>query len=177
MAPSAHPRSRGEHSSSKMTGTITCGSSPLARGTCHRCDTRRRSDRLIPARAGNIRPAQSPLHRAPAHPRSRGEHPTPNQPTPATSGSSPLARGTSLVQTKARLAGRLIPARAGNISRTVRIAGTRPAHPRSRGEHLEQMRVPATRGGSSPLARGTSLTNLQVAQELRLIPARAGNIP
>ena len=50
----AHPRSRGEHETSKNEMMNLSGSSPLTRGTLsHRTDSSLRV-RLIPARAGNI---------------------------------------------------------------------------------------------------------------------------
>ena len=51
----AHPRSRGEHSSSTWSGCGTIGSSPLARGTPGAPTARDTFYRLIPARAGNTR--------------------------------------------------------------------------------------------------------------------------
>ena len=49
------------------------------------------------------------------------------------------------------------------------------AHPRSRGEHVQQMQKHNTVGGSSPLARGTRGNSGDVCTGHRLIPARAGN--
>ena len=53
----------------------------------------------------------------------------------------------------------------------------RTAHPRSRGEHAQSFAVLLNQVGSSPLARGTSLGKCSSLHQLRLIPARAGNIP
>ena len=72
--------------------------------------------------------------------------------------------------------GRLIPARAGNISRAPTSYRPRAAHPRSRGEHDI---IAASIGailGSSPLARGTLANGEDAPRRVRLIPARAGNI-
>ena len=54
--PTAHPRSRGEHAGVFSLETLTCGSSPLARGTQFTDRPAGRRQRLIPARAGNTRP-------------------------------------------------------------------------------------------------------------------------
>ena len=52
-APPAHPRSRGEHSTSPSKTTTPAGSSPLARGTLWPSPSTAMLPRLIPARAGN----------------------------------------------------------------------------------------------------------------------------
>ena len=113
----AHPRSRGEHMSGSSHWLLSSGSSPLTR----RNTTRRSVVTRLPG----------------AHPRSRGEHHSNRRPKPQLRGSSPLARGTLYRQDiKSGHAG-LIPARAGN---TFKISGGRSssrAHPRSRGEHLQ----------------------------------------
>ena len=90
-------------------------------------------------------------------------------------GSSPLARGTHEADMAVLNAFRLIPARAGNTWMTWRCYGTRPAHPRSRGEHSPFTVISTSRIGSSPLARGTHRKYHIAAREHRLIPARAGN--
>ena len=71
---------------------------------------------------------------------------------------------------------RLIPARAGNMSASASGPSRRPAHPRSRGEHLGRSANAEGRIGSSPLARGTSVLHAEALVRTRLIPARAGNI-
>ena len=151
----AHPRSRGEHDAVGAELGNGFGSSPLARGTQRLHRRRSGQNRLIPARAGNTRrrsPEKSPWS---AHPRSRGEHPSPPHSAAHTPGSSPLARGTPLPRVPRGVVDRLIPARAGNTLRGVRGRSGMPAHPRSRGEHAELCRVSQTQFGSSPLARGT----------------------
>ena len=70
---------------------------------------------------------------------------------------------------------RLIPARAGNTSRSICRGHVPPAHPRSRGEHDMVGDFLALYGGSSPLARGTLEPDLRPGLRSRLIPARAGN--
>ena len=91
-------------------------------------------------------------------------------------GSSPLARGTFAERAGRGLDGRLIPARAGNISRPVQWSCHCTAHPRSRGEHNNETLGIAGLGGSSPLARGTCGPHDCFGGLARLIPARAGNI-
>ena len=52
----------------------------------------------------------------------------------------------------------------------------RTAHPRSRGEHHLRDCNSSRPCGSSPLARGTLVKKERLRNQLRLIPARAGNI-
>ena len=116
-----------------------------------------------------------PIVQTRAHPRSRGEHPSPLHSAAHTPGSSPLARGTLDTHQRRHLRAGLIPARAGNTSGDPVCAHGSWAHPRSRGEHSDGPIAHVLREGSSPLARGT-LRGLTVEDGARgLIPARAGN--
>ncbi len=92
----AHPRSRGEHAWVPNSLTAVAGSSPLARGARRQRLGAGAADGLIPARAGSTGPPRPPQRPRRAHPRSRGEHPSGVEPTTATRGSSPLARGAPL---------------------------------------------------------------------------------
>ena len=132
---SAHPRSRGEHTSRAAAPLPVFGSSPLARGTRYGNRARPVPIRLIPARAGNTRTFSSLFLSSSAHPRSRGEHHAYYFRLERRLGSSPLARGTRPGRWYDQLDRRLIPARAGNTWRVRATSRNRPAHPRSRGEH------------------------------------------
>ena len=90
-------------------------------------------------------------------------------------GSSPLARGTHILETASRGDTRLIPARAGNTAPGPAGPAVRSAHPRSRGEHGTGSDFTVTASGSSPLARGTPRQAPTAPAPQRLIPARAGN--
>ena len=131
--------------------------------------------RLIPARAGNTSGYPDPGSREPAHPRSRGEHPSASTSRSRQRGSSPLARGTRRCHSQGATKPRLIPARAGNTAYPLAEEDHAPAHPRSRGEHVPVTLAPERAFGSSPLARGTRELIDHRGQRLRLIPARAGN--
>ena len=111
-----------------------------------------------------------------AHPRSRGEHRRSSVPSRRQTGSSPLARGTCRRDAPGRRAGRLIPARAGNMAGNFDKVAVSAAHPRSRGEHHCPASEWKARCGSSPLARGTSGRLFSDLEGRRLIPARAGNM-
>ena len=156
-AHSAHPRSRGEHNPSLTLIGAVIGSSPLARGTPAARSVSKPQLRLIPARAGNTDCSDWLSPRAPAHPRSRGEHSGAITSPSAMVGSSPLARGTRAAEERQRIRYRLIPARAGNTPCRVPGRSGYPAHPRSRGEHSHSRASPIVIGGSSPLARGTRI--------------------
>ena len=113
-ATSVHPRSRGEHPSTKSSLPAHSGSSPLARGTRHRDSQRRGPVRFIPARAGNTCVCVAAAFLIAVHPRSRGEHNQVGWHRPVADGSSPLARGTRRRRVRVRDQQRFIPARAGN---------------------------------------------------------------
>ena len=174
---SAHPRSRGEHLALPITAVSSVGSSPLARGTRSSCRSLSVSFRLIPARAGNTAEAGTAIVGWTAHPRSRGEHRRRRLLCALASGSSPLARGTRVHLFLYDLPRRLIPARAGNTFGLGSARPSLPAHPRSRGEHVDGQRLDDVCRGSSPLARGTRFAVILKTVNSRLIPARAGNTP
>ena len=172
----AHPRSRGEHHGGAICRSSSRGSSPLARGTFGCVLLWSVSRRLIPARAGNMGESMVSTSPIAAHPRSRGEHWRKTAVHELASGSSPLARGTSVAGAYVPMWFRLIPARAGNILSAARRCLTRTAHPRSRGEHRRCLASIAVASGSSPLARGTWRSPPYARFPMRLIPARAGNM-
>ena len=90
-------------------------------------------------------------------------------------GSSPQARGTRLAIPVGVLAGRFIPAGAGN---TFCVLGAFPGmtvHPRRRGEHASILCSVALASGSSPQARGTLLEMFPDKADSGFIPAGAGN--
>lgn len=119
QCPGDHPRSRGEHNLLGEPLLQPIGSSPLARGARPHTDSQRHRNRLIPARAGNTRRAGRWTSRAWAHPRSHGEHAIAALENNPEEGSSPLARGTSRDSPAGFRKVRLIPARAGNTSKTL----------------------------------------------------------
>ena len=111
-------------------------------------------------------------------------------------GSSPRERGTHAGVREAPLHSRIIPARAGNTSRSPttprgvygsspRERGTHsdseatghghPDHPRASGEHDYQGPPSPIMIGSSPRERGTRPRIRSDAAVERIIPARAGN--
>ena len=150
-----HPRSRGEHASAACATCAVHGSSPLTRGTLGSSPTSPRSQRFIPAHAGNTFDCELPEPKTPVHPRSRGEHNSEEETMQTMTGSSPLTRGTRPVSIALNAVTRFIPAHAGN---------TYPPN-----SHQNQLT------GSSPLTRGTRLACWRGNHEDRFIPAHAGN--
>ena len=136
----AHPRSRGENAVSGDREAPCRGSSPLARGKLCGWSILPTILGLIPARAGKTLTGYRPSIRLWAHPRSRGENENVTIDNVRREGSSPLARGKRLPGDPDGERGRLIPARAG---KTYVYGGEGPhyeAHPRSRGENVQDGR-------------------------------------
>ena len=171
----AHPRSRGEHSTIKCLGEYNPGSSPLTRGAPQRSYPARRFRGLIPAHAGSTISVVKLCQFAGAHPRSRGEHFLDLFLIPCPAGSSPLTRGALASCTCSSGVVGLIPAHAGSTTAPSPRLHSPRAHPRSRGEHDAP---PATGGGdwgSSPLTRGARLECCTLTRGPGLIPAHAGS--
>ena len=116
--------------------------------------------------------------RAPrAHPRSRGENATNEDPASAYSGSSPLTRGKQQNRDATSVPPRLIPAHAGKTCPAWLVPSTAWAHPRSRGENTEADEDSRALWGSSPLTRGKHGVYFPSDDPVRLIPAHAGKTP
>ncbi len=166
-----------EEVSSKVARALAGG---VASRETVRSDARRDS---LPerSRAAKGVPAPGALHGAAltrASPRwshAVGPTPLPSWWQATVYGSSPLARGTRIVESRQFIESRIIPARAGNTAPSCRSTGTRTDHPRSRGENRSVGRGSERRTGSSPLARGTHLDFAMWRSGARIIPARAGN--
>ena len=173
--PPGHPRLRGEHAFVTSGVIQKLGSSPPARGTHHLSHLPHGSARVIPACAGNTRPSPLGCSRPAGHPRLRGEHFRSHLPHRLSPGSSPPARGTHVRADLAADARRVIPACAGNTPPNGITVSSLPGHPRLRGEHAPDPDNLNPTGGSSPPARGTHQTELEVRSSTRVIPACAGN--
>ncbi len=155
---------------------MTTGSSPLARGESDQRQAGPRRMGLIPARAGRISRSRARSRPQWAHPRSRGANYETKGGGRWWPGSSPLARGESPRDRVYVTVPRLIPARAGRIQQRTQRHQPSTAHPRSRGANMCSSGTLSLCRGSSPLARGESVTDNAGAGVFRLIPARAGRI-
>ena len=145
------------------------------RGTQSRCRPCMRRTGIIPAYAGNTRPALARRSIARDHPRVCGEHLSFGVGTPPIGGSSPRMRGTPDAGPVDAGERGIIPAYAGN---TFDVASSRCAvrdHPRVCGEHMASCRGVVQGMGSSPRMRGTPSLCRRPTRRTGIIPAYAGN--
>ena len=159
------------------SAAISFGSSPLARGLLDKIGVVNAHGGIIPARAGFTPPLPGSRRELWDHPRSRGVYMVPESAIFKHVGSSPLARGLRLNETRVLGLGGIIPARAGFTA--YNIAGNNIAtdHPRSRGVYRAFLDAGGLSSGSSPLARGLRGGGVEVDLDGRIIPARAGFTP
>ena len=109
-----YPRWRGEHTVISLPLGDRNGLSPLARGTRNSLRIRQQKYRFIPAGAGNTALLCRSRSVPTVYPRWRGEHSNLFFLVRATSGLSPLARGTPSGSVSRISTLRFIPAGAGN---------------------------------------------------------------
>ena len=166
----------GEHTSANAQGPFPFGSSPRVRGTFERLTIWRLARRFIPACAGNITSSLAYHWHKPVHPRVCGEHRSIRVYGAKTIGSSPRVRGTYPQCATLHVKSRFIPACAGNILSRSAPRGDPAVHPRVCGEHSSPACSRHFKSGSSPRVRGTCPKNCSDDNDLRFIPACAGNI-
>ena len=130
-----HPRVCGEHDSKGRRVAYVAGSSPRMRGTQGRVGQADEEAGIIPAYAGNTLARSRRPSRARDHPRVCGEHLVVGGEAVTSAGSSPRMRGTRVDRVHGDFVGGIIPAYAGNTSRTTRTAHGSRDHPRVCGEH------------------------------------------
>ena len=130
-----HPRIRGEHDDVAGDGGGAVGSSPHTRGARVATPPYPAASRIIPAYAGSTLSAASGWLSGGDHPRIRGEHRTSWTFHASICGSSPHTRGAPLGRDAGGCRRGIIPAYAGSTRRRGCRRGSRPDHPRIRGEH------------------------------------------
>ena len=172
--PRAHPRSRGENVRAVDPFDFTAGSSPLTRGKRSRRVAMQKRQRLIPAHAGKTCRRCTRRRDDEAHPRSRGENELELTSRTSWKGSSPLTRGKPRSERRGYRQGGLIPAHAGKTHRVCPLMHCMRAHPRSRGENMDDRPQKPQGRGSSPLTRGKRPPGKKRRHERGLIPAHAG---
>ena len=151
------------------------GSSPRVRGTLKNHCTTPISAGIIPACAGNTSWRCGWTCRDGDHPRVCGEHRRSAWRSAVGGGSSPRVRGTPRRHERGEPRHGIIPACAGNTSRSARRPRHPRDHPRVCGEHLRMRNNLSGDSGSSPRVRGTLLVMGRVNILRGIIPACAGN--
>ncbi len=131
------------------------GPSPRMRGTPRKASGDRRSERSIPAHAGNTATPSARCATRSVHPRACGEH----------------IGGLSRIEHQVRS----IPAHAGNTHFGFLSVSVLAVHPRACGEHPLISIPPSFAGGPSPRMRGTHGNGPRITRSARSIPAHAGN--
>ena len=154
MAPSDHPRIRGEHADGVLTRMSIGGSSPHTRGAPVADPGSRTLYRIIPAYAGSTLPLTVARGAAQDHPRIRGEHASCVADMDFAVGSSPHTRGAPQPHQGRDAERRIIPAYAGSTKPSTPDARTGGDHPRIRGEHEAKLILDCPAVGSSPHTRG-----------------------
>ena len=111
-----HPRVCGEHGRTFELAVDRVGSSPRMRGTPYHPTSSFSSPGIIPAYAGNTKPAEDRPTYLRDHPRVCGEHTVFGHGVSFLWGSSPRMRGTPAPRGRSSQATRIIPAYAGNTT-------------------------------------------------------------
>ena len=128
-----HPRACGANLSTVASIGVSPGSSPRVRGKHLLALGDRLVGRIIPARAGQTRRRRTPAWRRSDHPRACGANDTTISNDSAATGSSPRVRGKPGARFWQSVRHRIIPARAGQTSRMVRLSDWISDHPRACG--------------------------------------------
>ena len=170
-----HPRIRGEHVTTSLSGSCMSGSSPHTRGALTFADEPVQHVRIIPAYAGSTVEPSEMLTAQKDHPRIRGEHRGGASGTDDIPGSSPHTRGAHSGWPEGSRTPGIIPAYAGSTERGHGDVNRAWDHPRIRGEHG----IPKIRAtlivGSSPHTRGAQPSRSRLWTWSRIIPAYAGS--
>ena len=171
--PTAHLRSRGEHTLPLRIRRNTRGPPPLARRALAECLRDRFLDRPTSARAERTSRRAGSRYGSPVHLRSRGDHRNGELTGVSTGGSPPLARRPPGQIRGGELPERFTSARAETTVRAVRPRPRHPVHLRSRGDHFFTSWPPASSSGSPPLARRPRGQQPDQVTQRRFTSARA----
>ncbi|SBJ59155.1 Domain of uncharacterised function (DUF2825) [Klebsiella pneumoniae] len=169
-----YPRWRGEHSSGNPGKWPCYGLSPLARVTLCAQNARMTTGRFIPAGAGNTDVLLKSSRPAPVYPRWRGEHGRIAEKLKASTGLSPLARGTPFSPVGSRTSPRFIPAGAGNTSPSRNTNHKVAVYPRWRGEHADHVAPKSLCGRFIPAGAGNTFRNAKEALGVTVYPRWRG---
>ena len=169
-----HPRACGANTLRRWVMPSRSGSSPRMRGkqrTGHRVQAARR---IIPAHAGQTKPAWHRSLMPSDHPRACGANSGQPQTGGDDFGSSPRMRGKPAARSRRVMRVRIIPAHAGQTSAAARAGWSRPDHPRACGANVLTLHLHHAASGSSPRMRGKRQMATLMSSTQRIIPAHAG---
>ena len=130
--------------------------------------------RIIPAHAGQTSPCQVTTRRVLDHPRACGANSIATIMKGVTAGSSPRMRGKPRLKATGVQPQRIIPAHAGQTSKSADLLNRSPDHPRACGANVHAPLIWFMVFGSSPRMRGKPSVYVRRAVKLRIIPAHAG---
>ena len=150
------------------------GSSPRVRGKRKLAGRPIQHVRIIPARAGQTRRFFHVIIRCTDHPRACGANHRRRRQQGQEGGSSPRVRGKLRRAVPMQSGLRIIPARAGQTSRSSVRTSCFPDHPRACGANELMATTLKQFNGSSPRVRGKRLAVADRLLTNRIIPARAG---
>ena len=169
-----HPRACGANEQEAVEQADQLGSSPRVRGKRYWKGRPSRHRRIIPARAGQTVTGVSIRSPPPDHPRACGANSIRGSKVQLPAGSSPRVRGKPATGRGQFEPHRIIPARAGQTSRSNGRLWRASDHPRACGANAALIMKTAYRGGSSPRVRGKLVVDELLVVRVRIIPARAG---
>ncbi len=169
-----HPRACGANDAVRRRCYAASGSSPRMRGKQRRTGMTATRPRIIPAHAGQTISPVSGAHGMTDHPRACGANCGGVLDNIKGFGSSPRMRGKPKGDYANVIAGRIIPAHAGQTARHVRAAAAASDHPRACGANRSSIRRRSRVCGSSPRMRGKLFLALSPGKLHRIIPAHAG---
>ena len=173
-AATVHPRSRGAARRHSSTAEAASGPSPLTRGSLWGDSMGARRVGSIPAHAGQPSPWPPSSTLARVHPRSRGAASSRSSSRRCSFGPSPLTRGSQRDEDRVVVAGRSIPAHAGQPTHRAAPTPSERVHPRSRGAATRARPIAPNTAGPSPLTRGSRGRRRQGILAAGSIPAHAG---
>jgi len=165
---------RGDMSMLHQVRPSLAGSPPRARGhvVVHLGDLD--AVRFTPACAGTCDALPARMACSSVHPRVRGDMSDSGPGCTSAIGSPPRARGHAHHAALAVSLHRFTPACAGTCRRTRGARGSRPVHPRVRGDMVVHSRRAPWAAGSPPRARGHVVRGVVGTHGSRFTPACAG---
>ncbi len=169
-----HPRTCGANTLSVWLAFVAYGSSPHMRGKLRVYRSTFAMPRIIPAHTGQTRTATTRRGQPSDHPRTCGANTAAGKAKLYNAGSSPHMRGKRGGARLRGLAGRIIPAHAGQTPTASFFRGSLADHPRTCGANVLRGDLHHKDFGSSPHMRGKHSTVSFHAMRVRIIPAHAG---